>query len=798
MRLTLRTMLAYMDEILDPADQEEIGKKIQHSEFAADLLHRTRDVMRRLRLGAPQLSGKGMGLDPNTVAEYLDNSLSPERVADFERVCLESDVHLAEVAASHQILTLVLGEPADIDPETRRKMYDIPTHAERLLQSRLDSPHTLTSAADGAVAQEPTERVRRRAKAPDYLRESNGSRVRKMAAWLVVAAAIVGLALFLTGPDGPFGAKKTPPVSDEGQLARSDSPTGSADSSSSSSTEAADGAPLRENGSESVEANAGGAPVPGPNGKLDRLPPVKPDTKDGGAVGEAGSGTPPGTSLETPAGDTSSIPDAPRIPPAIPSGAGDALPVEPAGGTDAEAAVGRPAVVNPIVGDVGPTLSPPPSAAGVGPGLAPPANAAVLGPKIPEAPEPGALDGAVTALPGIDDTPIDGLPAVEAASSRVGTFVTENDVLLRYQPDQREWWRLAAMEPLMSGDQLLALPTYRPAMTLGGGATLKMVDGTRIALLGEARDASIALDLLYGRVWINNPTKKDMKIRLGLGGSEERTFIELAPNAELAVEVTRPHTPGADPETTPTPPEAHLVALTGTVRQIEEGGPRELLGLAEWSLRDGKLIFSEAAASPPAWTQSADISTLEKIAANYLRQALKVNQSSELTLRELVDGHHNNAIRSLASRSSLYVGKFEPFVSALNDGDIAPASVPKLIRDLRDAMSLGPDAAKDIQSTFVRRRGEEEGQLLYRMLWGYTSEDLEQGARQQLVGLLRHDRLDVRLLALWNLAEVTGLDSDVKQRLVDPTKNNQQIIRRWESRLKEGKIVPRANAPASP
>mgnify|MGYP000352478711 CR=1 FL=1 len=110
MRLTLRTLLAYLDDVLDPQQTNEIGRKLKESPIAQELASRIREVVRRRRLASPEVSGSKMGVDPNLVSDYLDNTLPFDQVAGAERIFLDSDLFLAEVAACHQILTLTMGE----------------------------------------------------------------------------------------------------------------------------------------------------------------------------------------------------------------------------------------------------------------------------------------------------------------------------------------------------------------------------------------------------------------------------------------------------------------------------------------------------------------------------------------------------------------------------------------------------------------------------------------------------------------------------------------------------------------
>src|SRR5262249_11037826 len=125
-RLTLRTLLAYIDDTLAPSQARALGAKVAESESARELIERIKRVTRRRGLKTPvPAGGEDDVADPNTVAEYLSDTLESDQVAKLEETCLKSDVHLAEVAAVHQILTLVLTEPVRVPPRANQRMYKL-------------------------------------------------------------------------------------------------------------------------------------------------------------------------------------------------------------------------------------------------------------------------------------------------------------------------------------------------------------------------------------------------------------------------------------------------------------------------------------------------------------------------------------------------------------------------------------------------------------------------------------------------------------------------------------------------
>jgi hypothetical protein len=693
MRLTLRTMLAYLDDLLEPSDAQAVKKKIDESEFATSLMHRMRDVTRRLRLGSPKLHGRGMGLDPNTVAEYLDNTLLSERVADFEKVCLESDVHLAEVASCHQILALVLGEPAEIQATGRQRMYEVVHQTEATADSRpssSDERKRLETAARSARR----KKKRRRPKVPDYLREPATPEPTRRR-W---APALVGVALLAATGIGLWSY--WPAISQRLQVA--------------------------QQRVEPPENTAAVEPKPA-------MPAVDENTPDNAPA-------------ETPLVND-------RPPPEI-------------GGSDQtekdtpEARVGKPADTSADMPEEPPIEETEPDDKPIA--------------------QPVPASQKQTDTPEVEEK----TPAPEG----IGRLTSEHGVLLRAVDGQ--WQRVPdRIGTVYAGDQLIALPTYRPSVTMSSGVSLELLGGAMVSLGATDDDGVGRLHVTSGRVLLLTVAKPGTKLHLQAG--DYAGTIEFGKEqATLAVEVQHVLPEGADPEEEAAPTAVDLYLTSGQVTWIDKKGRGEpLRGRAHRSLSNRRAT-GQASDELPVWIEQNELNPMDRRASTAVENFLRGDKVVGPTLIELLT-HRQIENTVLAAQCLTLIDEFEPIVPLLNDSRYR-GHWPPQVESLRAAIARGPKTAALVREAFETVRGKKLGDPLYRMLWGYSSEQMEEGAAVQLIDWLDapDEQLDYRVLSFWNLHHITGFGQQYRPEL--PQKQRRTSIQHWKQKLDAGLIIPKA------
>jgi hypothetical protein len=104
MRLTLRTLLSYRDGVLPPKAHEELNQKFRDSQTAQNLASRIDQAVLEPKPLASELAEIEQTCSPNDVSEFLDGTMSLDRVFAMERKCIASNAMLAELASIHSIL----------------------------------------------------------------------------------------------------------------------------------------------------------------------------------------------------------------------------------------------------------------------------------------------------------------------------------------------------------------------------------------------------------------------------------------------------------------------------------------------------------------------------------------------------------------------------------------------------------------------------------------------------------------------------------------------------------------------
>jgi len=751
MRLTLRTMLAYLDNILDdPSEAEELGRKIEESEFATGLVHRIRSATSRPRLGAPSLEGRGMGLDPNTVAEYLDNQLPPDRVPDLEKVCLESDVHLAEVAACHQILALVLEQPAEVDPELRDRVCRIgspavapraaghPQHDARTRGELVGEPPLGAAEAEPVpppatmVPPPPqTERVAARGRkpfeVPDYLRVGQGGRWKPLAITLLLAFLLSAVALRAMGPFDRNHPLMRLLVGE---------PT----------------AEVVQAPPQAAEVSEPPVPVAEPS-----LPPAE--------EAESAEPEPTGTGAEPPQ------PADDKAAAASPTGA-DRASREAEGSGAPAAAVPPPTAIDiskpALEPDVGAPAKPGAGATERGPGMeSEPAE-------MQEAAEPASPDEAPPAAP---ITP-GNLQPVEVGYVKL----SDPHFLVRYVPESADWFRLPARSRLMSGDRLIVFPTYRPEIVLTPGVQVILAGPASVQTRPNNAQGEPELMMEYGRALIGTAGVAGARIHLELGGVRGTApFLEAA--SELGIEVSRYLPPGANPETDPALPVVRIYTAIGRIEWQTAESPAPLpVEQGQVRIIIGGQSQTNAVSQSPAWMEGADLRDVDRLASDTLQPMVAADRPVSLILKERSEDRKSE-VRSLAARCLAYLDSFEILVKEFSD-DRQRSYWKSEFDVLRQSLSRSPETAAAVRKVLESYCGADAANL-YRLSWGYSPEQLRQGGDRELVEFLDHGSLAVRVFAFENLQRITN-----KTLLYMPWANDRKSsIQNWRKQLQSGAIL---------
>lgn len=750
MRLTLRTLLSYLDNVLDEPSRAELQRQIEASEHASEWVHRTRDVMRRLRLGAPEPGGTGSIDDPNTVAEYLDRTLPEEGVAEFERVCLESDAMLAEVASCHHVLAMFLSEPAEIDPDTRNRLHRLEADLATALKARAENAARQSAAVQPAavtpvIEPSPPRRMKVRQR-PAEVEEESGGFWSDLVPWIPAIAALLLLSatayLVLNNDTTTKVAKPNPNAvepaagedAEKGEEEPSDATTDAGDSETTSeeATDVAEDEGDKEGAADPVEANSLTETPADTTKAAEESAPAEPATNPTAA---------PEVEASTPAVEEPAAKPPVGNPPPEPS---------PMANDEAEAATDQP-----VAGD--------------------------------EESEPKA------SLTYYGDPPAADAPRVGPASRK------DPNGFVVVEAEGGAWNRLQQgmfMEAPQKG-HVVSLPAYRGAFELSQGVLIELVDQTEAVIDPEKP----GIELLYGRVVLTcfPDAKEPVEVAVRIDAIDYT--LTLKPGARVAIAADRFFEPGRPMLSDPAPMVAIAHALGGESSWKTSTSERTSAMPAPLFFVSGSLSGAPAGFRDPAWVTAVEMTDADLESSPYVAgQVEGVVLPQLLALADAKNSRETRDVVSLAGRCSAALMQPDALVASF--GDKAQADEWQRHLDvLRQMASRSARGAEAVRQAFIEKYGSAGGGALFEVVQGFTPAQVGGDAAAvqggvipgKLLPMLESEDLATRVLgsmSLFELIESRPVDKDVA---VGDRSDRQRFIRRVEKdiRLGELPLLPR-------
>lgn len=761
MRLTVRTLLAWMDGLLSPQDHAALGEKVRTSGVAPALVDRVHEVIARPTLSAPPAAGRGLADDPNTAAEFLDNALPADRLEAFERVCVESDLHLADVAACHRLLAESAREPAAIESFTapmRRRLVE-------LAAARLD-PLAAAALTVAVGSEKPVRPFSGPPVRPEARRAPLGAWISAVAA-VALLAALGGFFAWSVSRGPRRAAGRT-----EVTVVPAEAPA-----------EAPDARP------DDVDR---AATVPPPSAQpveeeVMAVPPAA-EVDSGGVVA---SGPPdPGASATVPAADTTMAAPAAAPPVAAPAPGGTVA--GPAGESPATAGIAPPA---------GPSSAATSAAA---PGLAADGLRVPSGDALAIVAAPPAA-GAAEAVGSISPrASVVGQSADEGNDDRGATaaFRPGGPLLHRGETDGSTGWVLLPVEASLGDrEDLLAPPRCHPVVEVGGLAV--RLEPCSRAVVTRTADGTPWLELVFGRAVVSGA---DADARLGVVAGGLRGILSGVMREPAGIEVTLCREPGA--ESTPFRRASVSAGSAEKVwRQVTDAGERPLAGLAPEVILPARAAISwtdldpaaaalvPPAAEPPWLRPPLGGDRIEQAAVRALADALAAGPDTTVDgpLRRLAADRRVER-RMIAAATLALLGEYRDLVGLLvAEGPLAVGEsqwteLERMTVPL--AIARGGNSAAALAAAFAEAAPPGKGDTLMALARGFNDAELAAGGAALLVEALDDGSLAVRRSAIRRLLEIVEPDQRhrASYRADRPPALRHEGVAWWRAQLEQGRI----------
>ncbi len=758
MRLTLRTLLAYLDDLLEAGQSREIGEKISESGYASALVDRIREVMRRRRLTAPDPKSPNSGLDTNSIAEYLDNTLDPDAVADVEKVCLDSDVHLAEVAASHQILTLVLGEPVDVPARTRERMYALgpsgkPAGSGALVDeegdSQFDSDPSVTipsrHAAEESKPPNDTNGETFTKTIPDYLKPVPlWRRMAPVAVGVLVGA--VWLAVAYVDPSIPLGKS-----SDDGNTVAQIDP----------GTELAVSPEDSIGNDPGLEAAIGTTPEPTPGQQSE--PEVVAANKT------------PRDIAQLDGFDPDARPGTATVP----------MPAVPSPQPETELASTTPQPVTPTL----PDPTPPPVGTSVAAVTSPP----TVGSSVSAPSTTVALTTPASVPVKPETVVVPTVPAPEMLyTSREGVLARKTDegwLTMPHRTAIRAGDRVASLEPFSA---LLEISSLDLLIELKGGAVIEY--------LGATEDEQVSLQLLSGLISMQRRSSdtKTEPIVVGLRLMDEPCRVTLQSQSALCgAELNMAEANAYEKDLGEDRYTGGLFVVNGRVGFVGKlAGDVRLVGPSWFPLTPvDRRAMAESDEQPPLLTipdwldaSSSRISSTQRRYSSRFQNEIDDEQPLRDSIPSIVKSKIP-AISELAVKTMATTSMHNNLVQVLAEAEFLEAR-NAAIAGLRRWLPAAPENRETMRASLQRHFPPDQVDTLYRLLWGYSEDDARNPATSRLlVDWLGHDSQVIRQLAFNHVYRLTGQRYDFRP--INPANQRKVALDRWYSHLErnDGKLL---------